>query len=145
MLDLLRWAFATAEPVRAGGHDALLGVREFPGDPASRRVVLAWLGGAGHRARHLRLPKVPVHPGQDGGMRTAPPSSRRAGGVARVPAPALVLAGVVSTQVGAAAGKTLFPELGLKGSAALRVLGAASVLLDAVCPRPGVRTRTDLA
>jgi inner membrane transporter RhtA len=57
-----------------------------------------------------------------------------------VPPTGLVLAGVASTQVGAAFAKTLFDELGPAGTVLLRVLFAAVVLL--VVSRPGLRGRT---
>ena len=81
-------------------------------------------------------------------MRSSPAPGAVATGRAladRVPSPALVLAGVVSTQAGAAVGKGLFPELGPAGAVSLRVLGAAGVLLAVARPRPGGRAPADLA
>jgi len=57
----------------------------------------------------------------------------------RVPAPALVLAAVISVQFGGALAATLIPLVGVFGSVALRLSIAAAVLL--VISRPSVRGR----
>lgn len=54
----------------------------------------------------------------------------------RVPAPALVLAAIVSVQLGSGVARTLFDDLGAAGTTLLRLALAALVLLVAV--RPGV-------
>jgi inner membrane transporter RhtA len=56
----------------------------------------------------------------------------------RVPAPLLVLVGIASVQTGSAVARTLFEELGVTGTALLRLLLAAIALL--VILRPSVRT-----
>ena len=58
----------------------------------------------------------------------------------RVPAPALVLAAVISVQFGGAMAATLIPLVGVFGSVALRLSIAAAVLL--VIVRPKVRDRS---
>ena len=58
----------------------------------------------------------------------------------RVPAPALVLAAVISVQFGGAMAATLIPLVGVFGSVALRLSIAAAVLL--VIVRPKVRGRS---
>ena len=58
----------------------------------------------------------------------------------RVPAPALVLAAVISVQFGGAMAATLIPLVGVIGSVALRLSIAAAVLL--VIVRPKVRGRS---
>ena len=55
--------------------------------------------------------------------------------IERVPAPALVLVGVVSVQVGSAVAKTLFDDLGASGVVLLRVGIGAAVLLALLRPR----------
>ena len=61
----------------------------------------------------------------------------------RVPAPALVLAAVVSVQFGAAVAATLIPLVGVFGAVTLRFAFAATVLLVFVRPRLRGRTATD--
>jgi inner membrane transporter RhtA len=61
----------------------------------------------------------------------------------RVPAPALVLAAVVSVQFGAAVAATLIPLVGVFGAVTLRFAFAATVLLVIVRPRLHGRTTTD--
>lgn len=63
--------------------------------------------------------------------------SRAGQGVARVPPPALVLAGILSVQVGASLAKDLFPVAGAIGVVTVRLLFAAVVLLLAW--RPSLR------
>lgn len=73
----------------------------------------------------------------------APPTgSGPARGLDRLPAPALVVASIVSVQVGAAIGRGLFDDLGAAGVTLLRIGLAALVLV--VVLRPDVRrwTRT---
>lgn len=53
----------------------------------------------------------------------------------RVPAPVLVLAGIVSVQFGGALAATLVPVIGAGGSVVLRLLFASSLLLVIVRPR----------
>jgi inner membrane transporter RhtA len=61
----------------------------------------------------------------------------------RVPAPALVLAAVVSVQFGAAVAATLIPLVGVFGAVSLRFAFAATVLLLIVRPRLTGRTALD--
>jgi inner membrane transporter RhtA len=61
-----------------------------------------------------------------------------------VPPTALVLAGVVSTQVGSALAKGLFESLGPAGTAFIRVLVASLVLVALSRPALRGRTRADL-
>ena len=61
----------------------------------------------------------------------------------RVPAPALVLAAVVSVQFGAAVAATLIPLVGVFGAVTLRFAFAAALLLVTVRPRLRGRTTTD--
>ena len=53
----------------------------------------------------------------------------------RVPAPVLVLAGIVSVQFGGALAQTLIPVIGAGGSVVLRLLFATAMLLVLVRPR----------
>ena len=53
----------------------------------------------------------------------------------RVPAPALVLAGIVSVQFGGALAQTLIPVIGAGGSVVLRLLFATALLVAFVRPR----------
>ncbi|MFQ6172569.1 EamA family transporter [Oryzobacter sp. R7] len=53
----------------------------------------------------------------------------------RVPAPVLVLAGIVSVQFGGALAATLVPEIGAGGSVVMRLLFATALLLAFVRPR----------
>lgn len=53
----------------------------------------------------------------------------------RVPAPALVLAGVVSVQFGGALAATLIPHIGAAGSVTMRLLFASVILAAIVRPR----------
>ena len=62
-----------------------------------------------------------------------------------MPAPALVVAGIASTQVGGAIAKTLFDELGPTGTVLLRTGFAALVLCLLVRPRLRGHSRGDLA
>ena len=60
----------------------------------------------------------------------------------RVPAPALVLAAVVSVQTGAALAKSLFADLGPTGATAVRLLSGTVLLLVIWRPRlPECRSR----
>jgi inner membrane transporter RhtA len=61
----------------------------------------------------------------------------------RVPAPALVLAAIVSVQFGAAVAATLIPSVGVFGAVTLRFAFASTVLLVIVRPRLRGRTRAD--
>lgn len=61
----------------------------------------------------------------------------------RVPAPALVLAAVVSVQFGGALAATLVPAVGAAGSVALRLTISAVVILAVVRPRLRGRSRAD--
>jgi inner membrane transporter RhtA len=61
-----------------------------------------------------------------------------------VPAPLLVVAGVASTQAGAAVAKSLFDDLGPGGTVLLRTLFAAAVLLVLWRPRIAGHGRADL-
>ncbi len=54
-----------------------------------------------------------------------------------MPPPVLVLGAIVSTQVGAAAGTTLFEEVGPAGACLLRIAAAALVMAAVVRPRLG--------
>lgn len=65
-------------------------------------------------------------------VRDRPPAQALAGGV---PAPALVLGGVVSIQFGAALAATLFDDLGASGTSALRLGFAALIMLLVIRPR----------
>ena len=51
----------------------------------------------------------------------------------RVPAPVLVLAGIVSVQFGGALAATLVPVIGAGGSVVLRLIFATMILLAAFC------------
>jgi inner membrane transporter RhtA len=62
----------------------------------------------------------------------------------RVPAPALVLVGISSVQVGAAFATKLFAHLGPAGTVLVRVLFAAVVLCAVWRPRPSAHTRGEL-
>jgi inner membrane transporter RhtA len=62
---------------------------------------------------------------------------------ARIPAPLLVLAAVVSVQFGGALAATLVPRIGAAGSVALRLVLAAAVLLAVARPRLSRRSRAD--
>ncbi|HWO50200.1 MAG TPA: EamA family transporter, partial [Ornithinibacter sp.] len=53
----------------------------------------------------------------------------------RVPAPLLVLAGIVSVQFGGALAATLVPVIGAGGSVVMRLLFATALLLAMVRPR----------
>jgi inner membrane transporter RhtA len=53
----------------------------------------------------------------------------------RVPAPVLVLAGIVSVQFGGALAQTLVPVIGAGGSVVMRLLFATGILLAVVRPR----------
>ena len=64
---------------------------------------------------------------------------------APVGALALVLGGIVSVQLGAAVAVTVFDRVGPTGAVALRLAGAAVILLVAVRPRLRGRTRRDWA
>ncbi|WP_407649593.1 EamA family transporter [Goodfellowiella coeruleoviolacea] len=59
-----------------------------------------------------------------------------------VPPPALILAGIVTTQVGAAVAKQLFGLVGASGAVALRLVFAALVLLVVWRPSPRLNRRT---
>ena len=61
-----------------------------------------------------------------------------------MPAPLLVLAGVASTQVGAATAKTLFDDLGSSGTVLVRTVFTALVLCLLWRPRLTGHTRSDL-
>jgi inner membrane transporter RhtA len=62
----------------------------------------------------------------------------------RVPAPLLVLGGIVSVQLGAAIAKQLFPRIGPEGTVMLRLVGGALLLWLAVRPTRRVLARLDL-
>ena len=62
----------------------------------------------------------------------------------RVPAPALLLVGIASVQVGAAFATKLFVHLGPAGTVLLRVLFAAVVLCAIWRPRPSTHSAGDL-
>lgn len=62
-----------------------------------------------------------------------------------VPAPVLVLAGVVSVQFGGALAATLVPEIGAAGSVLLRLVLATALLLVIARPRLRGHSRRDLA
>ena len=53
----------------------------------------------------------------------------------RVPAPVLVLAGIVSVQFGGALAATLVPVIGAGGSVVIRLVFATLILLAVVRPR----------
>lgn len=59
----------------------------------------------------------------------------------RVPAPALVLAGIMSVQIGAGIARHLFGDLGASGTTLLRLLLSAAALLLLVRPRVARWTR----
>ena len=61
----------------------------------------------------------------------------------RVPAPLLVVTAIACVQTGAAVARTLFDDLGVAGTALLRLVIAALVLL--VVLRPAVRSWTPSA
>ncbi|HET7761084.1 MAG TPA: EamA family transporter [Phycicoccus sp.] len=60
----------------------------------------------------------------------------------RVPAPVLVLAGIVSVQFGGALAQTLVPVIGAGGSVVMRLLFATALLLVIVRPRGRGHSRT---
>ena len=60
----------------------------------------------------------------------------------RVPAPVLVLAGIVSVQFGGALAQTLVPVIGAGGSVVMRLLFATALLLVIVRPRWRGHSRT---
>ncbi len=62
-----------------------------------------------------------------------------------VPAPLLVLGGVVSVQFGAALAATLVPEIGAGGSVLLRIVISAAILVVLVRPRVRGHSRRDWA
>ena len=61
----------------------------------------------------------------------------------RVPAPLLVLAGIVSVQFGGALAQTLIPVIGAGGSVVMRLLFATAILLVAIRPRWRGYSRAD--
>jgi inner membrane transporter RhtA len=63
---------------------------------------------------------------------------RRSASLNRVPAPLLVLVGIASVQTGSAIARTLFDELGVTGTALMRLILASLFLL--VVLRPPIRT-----
>jgi inner membrane transporter RhtA len=63
----------------------------------------------------------------------------------RVPAPALVLLGIGSVQIGSALARRLFERIGPEGTVALRTLFAAAVVLAIARPRIQRLTRAQLA
>ena len=63
---------------------------------------------------------------------------RRSASLNRVPAPLLVLVGIASVQTGSAIARTLFDELGVTGTALMRLILASLILL--VLLRPPIRT-----
>lgn len=65
--------------------------------------------------------------------------------VEAVPAPVLVLGGVVSVQFGGALAATLVPEIGAAGSVLLRLVLATALLLVIARPRLRGHSRRDLA
>ena len=65
---------------------------------------------------------------------------RRSASLNRVPAPLLVLVGIASVQTGSAIARTLFDELGVTGTALMRLVLASLLLL--VVLRPPIRTWT---
>jgi inner membrane transporter RhtA len=67
----------------------------------------------------------------DGGMPATPGPGRDA----RVPAPVLVLLGIVSVQFGGALAATLVPQIGAAGSVTLRLLIGTAILLAVARPR----------
>jgi inner membrane transporter RhtA len=71
---------------------------------------------------------------------TAGQTAAAAGPTDRLPAPLLVLASIVSVQVGSAVARQLFDDLGAAGVTLLRLVLSALVLLAVV--RPGVRRWT---
>lgn len=81
-------------------------------------------------------------------MSSAPPGRhmmQRRLGAGSVPAPLLVLGGIVSVQFGGALAATLLPLVGVPGSVALRLALAAIVVLAWARPTLRGRTRADWA
>ena len=79
-----------------------------------------------------------------GSSRAAPSGRSTASGSRRIPAGALVVGGIASTQLGAALAKGLFDDLGAGGTTFLRVAFAAIVLRILWRPPLGGRTPRDL-
>lgn len=67
----------------------------------------------------------------------------RSPGARTVPAPLLVLGGILSVQFGGALAATLIPEVGVGGSVLMRIGFAAVILMVAVRPRVRGRSRSD--
>ncbi len=89
----------------------------------------------GHRVAGVDPSPASATPG--GSTGGVPASLPPATGAARVPAPLLVLGGVISVQFGGALAATLVPEIGAGGSVLLRI--SISAVLLAVFVRPTLR------
>ena len=61
----------------------------------------------------------------------------------RIPAPLLVLAGIISVQFGGALAQTLIPVIGAGGSVVMRLLFATAILYAGLRPRRGGHSRSD--
>lgn len=61
----------------------------------------------------------------------------------RIPAPLLVLAGIISVQFGGALAQTLIPVIGAGGSVIMRLLFATAILYVGLRPRRGGHSRSD--
>jgi inner membrane transporter RhtA len=79
----------------------------------------------------------------DGTQRDAAPArSALTRGTSAIPAPALVMLGIVSVQLGSALAKNLFGAVGSFGTVALRLFFAAAVLILLWRPSPRIDRRT---
>ncbi len=93
--------------------------------------------------RHFRRPRPRPHPGRVTAPAAAAPHAAARTPRPVLPAPLLVLGGVVSVQLGAALAKQLFPRIGPEGTVTLRLVAGAVLLWLAVRPTRRVLARLD--